>query len=181
MTWAFGVRGGRVSPLQFVMLVKLRERPMYGYELLKALREDFEGLWPLQTGTLYPSLKRLEEQDLVRSEQKDGVDYYSLTEKGNEAIADKARKMPGDLRLMIRYFEVLEKAAKEFPAETSKDAGTQEEMRRSFREMFERDTFSPQERLRILKQHRDALVARLAAIHREIEELENKQGKEDES
>ncbi len=181
MTWTFGGRGGRVSPLQFVMLVKLRERPMYGYELLKALREDFEGLWSLQTGTLYPSLKRLEEQDLVRSEQRDGVDYYSITEKGNEALADKARKMPADLRLMIRYFEVLERVAKEFPAEASKDVGSHEEMRRSFSEMFGRDTFSPQERLKLLKQHRDALVARLAAIHREIEELESKQGREDES
>ncbi len=181
MAWSFGARGGRISPLQFVMLIKLRERPMYGYELLKALREDFEGLWPLQTGTLYPALRRLEDQGLVRSEQREGVDYYSLTEKGNDAIADKARKLPADLRLMIRYFEVLEKAAKDFPTESSNEVDSHEQMRRSFSEMFERDTYSPQERLKILKQHRDALVARLAAIHREIEELESKEGKEDES
>ncbi len=35
---------GRVSPLQSVILILLRQKPMYGYELLKALREEFEGV-----------------------------------------------------------------------------------------------------------------------------------------
>ncbi len=43
-------KGNRISPSQLIMLIKLADRPMYGYELLKALREDYQGLWDPQTG-----------------------------------------------------------------------------------------------------------------------------------
>ena len=43
------------------MLVLLENKPLYGYELLKVLRDRFEGVWTPQTGTVYPALKRLEE------------------------------------------------------------------------------------------------------------------------
>jgi len=35
-------KGNRVSISQFMMMVMLRKGPMYGYELLKALRKAFE-------------------------------------------------------------------------------------------------------------------------------------------
>jgi len=52
-------KGNRISPSQLIMLVKLADRPMYGYELLKALREDYQGVWDPQTGAVYPALRRL--------------------------------------------------------------------------------------------------------------------------
>ena len=54
-------KGNRISPPQFLMLVMLRKGPMYGYEVLKVLREEFQGFWEPQTGAIYPALKRLEE------------------------------------------------------------------------------------------------------------------------
>ena len=35
------------------MLVILRKGPMYGYEVLKVLREEFQGFWEPQTGAMY--------------------------------------------------------------------------------------------------------------------------------
>jgi DNA-binding PadR family transcriptional regulator len=91
-------KGNRISPLQFVMLLMLREKPMYGYELLKTLREEFEGVWTPQTGSVYPALKRLEDHGLVHSTVKDGTEYYALAPEGEDFVAGPPRVNVGGVR-----------------------------------------------------------------------------------
>lgn len=62
--------------------------PRYGYELRQALAE--RGM-PIEEGTLYPLLRRLETQGLLQSEWRieDGPPrrYYALNEDGERLLA----------------------------------------------------------------------------------------------
>jgi DNA-binding PadR family transcriptional regulator len=61
----------------------------YGYSLRQALAQ--QGM-PIEEGTLYPLLRRLEEQGLLASEWRieDGPPrrYYKLNAKGTRVLAD---------------------------------------------------------------------------------------------
>jgi DNA-binding PadR family transcriptional regulator len=58
----------------------------YGYQILKDLEEKTENVLVIEDGTLYPILKKLEREDIVKSENKTisgrKRKYYILTEKG---------------------------------------------------------------------------------------------------
>jgi DNA-binding PadR family transcriptional regulator len=62
-------------------------KPRYGYELRQALAE--KGM-PIEEGTLYPLLRRLETQGVLKSEWKieDGPPrrYYSLNAEGRKLL-----------------------------------------------------------------------------------------------
>jgi DNA-binding PadR family transcriptional regulator len=104
-------KGNRISPSQFLMLVILRKGPMYGYEILKVMREEFKGLWEPQTGAIYPALKRLGEHGLIRTDTKEDKEYYGLTEEGAAWVKERLDSMSSELLFMSRYFEVINKAA----------------------------------------------------------------------
>ncbi len=165
----------KVSPLQSVMLILLRHKPMYGYELLKALREEFEGVWSPQTGTIYPAVKRLEERGLVLVEKRDGTDYYSLTDKGENELRDFVKEMPSDLGFMIRYFQILDKAAKEIQG-SSPLTGIASFVVEGpgFSNMFEMDRMTPEEKMDLLKKAREKHFSKLAFMQNELEEIERK-------
>ncbi|MEM0449329.1 MAG: PadR family transcriptional regulator [Methanomassiliicoccales archaeon] len=106
-------KGNRISPSQFLMLVVLRKGPMYGYEVLKRLREEFSGLWEPQSGAVYPALKKLEEHGLLRSERKEDKDYYALSTEGEQWLKDRLASISSDVLFMARYFQVIGEAAGE--------------------------------------------------------------------
>lgn len=62
-------------------------KPRYGYELRQALAD--KGM-PIEEGTLYPLLRRLESQDVLASEWKieDGPPrrYYALNAEGRQLL-----------------------------------------------------------------------------------------------
>ena len=72
--------------IQIAALSLLRER-MYGYQLVKVLASA--GL-ETEEGTLYPLLRRLESQGLLRSEWDTAGarprKYYTLSEAGTQAL-----------------------------------------------------------------------------------------------
>lgn len=75
-----------VLPLAVMKL--LRQRAMYGYELVKEVSEKSDGVLKLGQSTLYPLLYNLEAQGLIESEWKEadtgrGRKYYRLTESGH--------------------------------------------------------------------------------------------------
>jgi DNA-binding PadR family transcriptional regulator len=70
------------------VLCHLRE-PQYGYSLRQAL---VEGGMPMEEGTLYPLLRRLESQGLLASEWQvsDGPPrrYYQLSPEGRQLLVE---------------------------------------------------------------------------------------------
>jgi len=160
----------RISPFQSVMLIHLRKKPMYGYEMLRTLRDDFEGVWSPQTGTIYPALKRLEERGLILAEKRDGTEYYSITEKGERLIQEKIMGLPADIRFVSRYFEILDVARKEMRGDAP--ASDEIPMLPRFATMFEIDEMTPEQKISHLREVRDLHLSKLASIHTELKELE---------
>ena len=89
--WTTQLRKGL---LEFCILKALRSRWLYGYDIVKRLRE-IEGL-VISEGTVYPLLSRLKRDGLVRTtiaESSEGPPrkYYQLTAQGQRTLRDMDR------------------------------------------------------------------------------------------
>lgn len=78
-----------VLPLAVMKL--LRQRAMYGYELVKEISDQSDGVLKLGQSTLYPLLYNLEAQSLIESEWQEADSgrsrkYYRLTDKGMDRL-----------------------------------------------------------------------------------------------
>ncbi len=75
--------------LSFSILYLLGKKPMYGGQIAKELAaRRFDRPNP---GTLYPALKGLQEEGLIRPKAKAGRKVYRLTQEGREGLRDGAR------------------------------------------------------------------------------------------
>lgn len=77
-----------------IVLRLLGERPMYGYEIVKLVRERTEGAFEWKEGTLYPCLHKLEADRLLRAAWRKAPSgkkrkYYRLTRKGRAELAKR--------------------------------------------------------------------------------------------
>ncbi len=97
----------RMSSLQFLLLVQLEASPKYGYEMLKSIREAFEGVWEPKTGTLYPALRSLERRGLVKTEARDGIDFYHITDEGQKFLYQLGQHQEASLRFSARLLTAL--------------------------------------------------------------------------
>jgi PadR family transcriptional regulator, regulatory protein PadR len=78
------------SSTDLVILALLRDRPMYGYEILVTLTDRGNGEFQLKQGTLYPLLYRLEREGLICAKWETPPNgkkrkVYSLTADGKRA------------------------------------------------------------------------------------------------
>lgn len=89
--WWWGWRGrgrGRrgirfeAGDMKYVILRLLKDKPMHGYEVMKALEEQTRGCYKPSPGTVYPTLQWLEDEGLVQSEEVEGKKVYAITEDG---------------------------------------------------------------------------------------------------
>jgi len=70
-----GGEGGRFfgrGDIKFVLLELLQERPMHGYEMMKALEEKTGGFYTPSPGSIYPTLQMLEDGGMVTSAEVEG-------------------------------------------------------------------------------------------------------------
>ncbi len=98
-----------VSPLQFLVLLQLFEGPKYGYEMLKALQEEFEGVWEPKTGAFYPALKSLEARGFVETELRDETEFYNLTEGGKTLLEKLGEHIEREYKFTDRYYRTVVK------------------------------------------------------------------------
>ena len=96
-----------VSPLQVLILIQLDESPKYGYEMLKSIKEEFEGTWELKTGTLYPALKSLEKRGYVKTESRNNTDYYIITVEGMKLFDLMLRHIEDSIDFSIKYISTV--------------------------------------------------------------------------
>lgn len=75
-----------------LLVLNQLKKPMYGYNLVKELQDN---QIPIEANTLYPLMRRLEAQGLLKSEWDTGETkprkYYSITEDG-KIVLEKAKK-----------------------------------------------------------------------------------------
>ncbi len=88
--------------IKYVVLDLLRDRPSYGYEIIRALEDRFGGLYTPSAGTVYPTLQMLEEMGYVTSLQSEGRKIYTITPAGlqfleeqKSQVADVRERMSG--------------------------------------------------------------------------------------
>ena len=72
--------------LKYMILELLRDRPMHGYEVMRALEETSGGAYTASPGSVYPTLQSLEDGGYVSSEEKDGRKVYTITDEGREFL-----------------------------------------------------------------------------------------------
>ncbi|MEM7762118.1 MAG: helix-turn-helix transcriptional regulator [Cyanobacteria bacterium P01_A01_bin.40] len=86
-----------LTPLQLELLIVLIVGEAYGLEILDRINKarDEVGMRKLRIGSLYPTLKRLEEANLIKSELREEVagngtprrKYYEILAEGQTAIS----------------------------------------------------------------------------------------------
>jgi DNA-binding PadR family transcriptional regulator len=94
--FGFGPRRGRRArwrlyergDLKFVILRLVSERPMHGYEVMKALKEESGGYYQPSPGSVYPTLQMLEDEGYLSSEERDGKKVYTITDEGRAYLEE---------------------------------------------------------------------------------------------
>jgi DNA-binding PadR family transcriptional regulator len=74
--------------MKYVILKLLRDKAMHGYEVMKALEEQSHGCYKPSPGTVYPTLQWLEDEGLVRSEEREGKKVYAITDEGRKFLEE---------------------------------------------------------------------------------------------
>ncbi|MBB5912416.1 DNA-binding PadR family transcriptional regulator [Nocardia transvalensis] len=109
--------GATLTPLAMAVLALLEERPMHPYEMYQLLlqrREDY--LVKIRPGSLYHTVSRLAEQELVRAEGTDRAGNrperttYRITEPGTTALRTRIADI---IRHPIREFPIFPLAMSE--------------------------------------------------------------------
>lgn len=77
-----------------LILSLLSEKQMYGYQIVKEMRNRSSGYFRFKEGTLYPALHRLEKNGLVQGQWKEaesGVPrrYYAITPRGQQVLSER--------------------------------------------------------------------------------------------
>jgi PadR family transcriptional regulator PadR len=86
--WESQVRKGT---LDYIILLCLKKREQYGYEMIKTIK-SVAGM-DISEGTIYPLLNRLKKDDLISSrwvEMETGIPrkYYQITKKGLQTLKE---------------------------------------------------------------------------------------------
>ena len=82
--------------LALLILSLLSRKPMYGYEIATTVHQDTNGAFQWREGSLYPSLHKLEQSELIVGEWEEKETgrkrrYYHITKKGRAALAEKVQ------------------------------------------------------------------------------------------
>lgn len=80
-----------------LVLSVLAREASYGYEIIRCINEEAEGLFTWQEGTIYPVLHKLEKEGLVRTQWQEADTgrkrkYYYVTESGRGALESKTEQ-----------------------------------------------------------------------------------------
>ena len=93
-----------------IVLGVLARKASWGYEIVRQVNEEADGVFTWREGTVYPVLHRLEKDGLVRSqwEETDAGrrrKYYTVTARGRECLAEGAREWKWFHGLVLRLAE----------------------------------------------------------------------------
>ena len=75
--------------LKYVILDLLKEKPRYGYEIIRALEERSHGFYTPSPGVVYPTLQMLEEMGYASAAERDGKKIYTITDEGKKFLLEQ--------------------------------------------------------------------------------------------
>ncbi|MFX1243079.1 MAG: helix-turn-helix transcriptional regulator [Promethearchaeota archaeon] len=102
----------KLTPLEFTIIETIfNSKQLSGYDLIKNLNRSFAGTWEAQSGTIYPILRKLENDGFLEAQQvKSPIGpikkVYSLTKAGEELLKFKVNKNYYDQLKFVENFLV---------------------------------------------------------------------------
>ena len=104
--------------LRTIVLEIVKTKPRHGYDVIKAIGEEFHGFYSPSAGSVYPILRELEEQGFVASSSEGGKTVYTITKDGAREIktnedkfADMRDRLRDRFRELGRYREIMREMA----------------------------------------------------------------------
>src|SRR5438034_9290540 len=92
----FGGPGGfprgpraRRGDVRAAALILLAEEPRNGYQLMQEIEQRSGGVWRPSPGSVCPALAQLEDEGLVRVEERDDRRTYVLTDAGRAHLDER--------------------------------------------------------------------------------------------
>jgi len=92
--WMAGPRARR-GDVRIGILSVLAERPMHGYEIIRELESRSGGRWRPSPGSVYPTLQLLEDEGLIKGDDRDGKRVFEITGEGEAALAARSQDDAG--------------------------------------------------------------------------------------
>ncbi|MGD9143269.1 MAG: PadR family transcriptional regulator [Dehalococcoidia bacterium] len=74
---------------KYIILHFLKDKPSYGYEIMRGLQERFHSFYVPSPGSIYPTLQMLEEMGYVTGSEEKGKKVYTITEAGLEFLSEQ--------------------------------------------------------------------------------------------
>jgi DNA-binding PadR family transcriptional regulator len=75
------------------LLVLLEDGPQTGYGLMEEIERRSEGAWRPSPGSVYPTLKQLEDEELVQAEAGQGRTPFTLTDAGKAYVEENREQL----------------------------------------------------------------------------------------
>jgi PadR family transcriptional regulator PadR len=161
--------------VQFLLLMLINERPMYGYEISEELeKRGFVRHGRFETGSLYTILNRMEDHGTLTSEQEESESgrtrrVYNITEKGREYLRTGLEHMLRRKKLledMERYYR------QHFPdAHPWQERKMYREYGHHWRHCGPRGFMTVDEEVEMLEKAKEHLEAQLANVNARLEKL----------
>jgi DNA-binding PadR family transcriptional regulator len=105
--WKFTPESGKERGLLTIFVLHLLDKEANsGYDLLKEISEITNGSWTPNKGTLYPLLKSLDEEGLIRVKEigKRSKTIYELTDTGKKTLVNiRNKKQESETR--VEFFK----------------------------------------------------------------------------
>jgi DNA-binding PadR family transcriptional regulator len=91
-----GPRGRRArrGDVRAAILALLAEEPRNGYQIMQEIEVRSDGRWRPSPGSVYPALQQLEDEGLVRAEEREPGRVYVLTDAGRGRAEERGADRP---------------------------------------------------------------------------------------
>jgi DNA-binding PadR family transcriptional regulator len=177
----------RISPVEFLILVMIKENPRYGYEIINNLNEKFQGFWDAKAGVIYPVLSRLEDRKLIQgtreeSDRGPSRKRYEITQLGEEALKNIADKFDKEIDFFQHFvgfvdnhlFSSLDSYSQKMTHIMAKRIGQLTKLSRDYMTL----PLPPEEILPMLRDLKTQLESELKSIDTAIKKLEQESSRE---
>ena len=93
-----------------LVLSVLAKDASYGYEVIKAINKEADGLFVWQEGTVYPVLHKLEKEGYLRTQWQQADTgrrrkYYYITAKGRDVLTERTEEWMRFNSMVMRMTE----------------------------------------------------------------------------
>lgn len=86
---------------KYIVLQCIKDKPSYGYEIIRVLQERFYNFYIPSPGSVYPTLQMLEEMGYAEATEQDGKRVYAITKEGRKFLDSQKEfeaRMSGETR-----------------------------------------------------------------------------------